>query len=106
VAFQVGSTCYGSASAAASAASSVQAGAVVPLGSSLYVVEVAAVSDTSITYRFQDVASAATITKVSSFTPAPCGLLDAADGLAVGWAIAAVWLATAGVLFLRKGIHS
>jgi len=41
-----------------------------------------------------------------AFAPSPCGLLDWEDGLAVGWGIAAAWIAVAVVLFLRKAAHS
>jgi hypothetical protein len=103
--YQVGVNCYGSALAAAQAAASSQIGSVVSLGTSAYVVDVVAVSDTSITYKFDPVEGTASITKAVPFTALSCGLLDASDGLLIGWGIATAWLVTAGVLFLRRGLH-
>lgn len=105
MASQIGSVCYSTPSAAAYAAASENVGAIVPVGSSLYVVGVDGVTDTSITYRFSDVSSRSAFVKVAPFTPVPCGLLDTADGLVMGWSIALVWLAVAGVLFLRRGLQ-
>jgi hypothetical protein len=104
-AFQVGSTCYPSGMAAAYAAASSQTGQVVPLGSSLYVVDVQAASDMSITYRLEALDTTASIVKTVPYNPIPCGLLDTADGLLLGGAVAVVWIATAAVNILRRGVH-
>lgn len=104
-AFQVGTTCYPSGLAAAYAAASSQAGQVLQLGSSLYVVDVQAASDTSITYKLDSLDTTASIVKTVPFTPIPCGLLDTADGLLLGGAVAVVWIATAAVNILRRGVH-
>lgn len=104
--YQVGATCYPSGLAAAQASASSQIGAVVPLGGSLYAVDVQAVSDASITYKLQSLDTTASIVKTVSYTPSPCGLLDTADGLLLGWAVATAWLATAAVIVLRRGIHT
>jgi hypothetical protein len=103
--FQVRDVCYSSPLAAAQAAAASQIGSVVQLGNSAYVVDVTGVSASSITYRLDNLASTAFISKVSPFTPLPCGLLDTTDGLVIAWGIAAAWLCTAGVLFLRKGMN-
>lgn len=103
--YQFGASCYSSALDVAQAAAADQIGAIVSVGTVSYVVDVAAVSASSITYQFQDVASTAAFTKVADFHPLPCGLLDTADGLLIGWGIATAWLITAGVLFLRRGLH-
>jgi hypothetical protein len=103
--FQYGSNCYSSALATAQAAASSQIGALVPIGSVVYSVDVLAVSDTSITYKLTDLNSTAALTKSVPFTALPCGLLDTSDGLIIGWGIATAWLVTAGILFLRKGMN-
>lgn len=103
--FQVGPFCYPSEIAAARASASSEVGGIVQLGNSAYVVDVSAVSATSISYALRDVQTSAVIVKDAAYTPVPCGLLVAADGLAMGWGVAAVWLFTAGVLFLRRGLH-
>jgi hypothetical protein len=103
--FQHGANCYGSALATAQAAASGQLGALVPVGSVMYSVDVLGVSEASITYKLTSLDSTSSITKVVPFTPLPCGLLDTADGLLIGWGVATAWLVTAGVLFLRKGMN-
>lgn len=102
---QIGAVCYSTPEAAAYAAASSEVGSIVSVGSSLYVVGVDGVTASSITYRFNDVASSSSFVKVSPFEAPPCGLFDTADGLALGWGVAVVWLVTAGVLFLRRGIQ-
>jgi len=103
--YQVGAFCYSTSSAAASAAASSVAGSVVSAGGVSYVIDVSSVSGSSITYLFQDIASASSFTKTSAFTAQSCGLLDVQDGLAMGWGVAAAWLFVAGVLFLRRGVN-
>lgn len=103
--FQVGGTCYGSAASAASAAASSQSGAVLPLGTSLVAVDVAAVDAASITYHLRDLQTAALTVQTVPFTPQPCGLLDTSDGLVIGWGIATAWLVTYGLVMLKKGMH-
>lgn len=103
--FQFGESCYSTAIDAARASSAAEIGKIVEVGAASYVVDVKAVTATSITYRLQNVASTATITKVAAYTAQPCGLLDTADSLVIAWGIAAAWLITAGVMHLRRGIH-
>ena len=67
--------------------------------------DVSSIAENSITYKLQDLNSSAFIVKTVSVTPVDCQLFDTADGLMIGWGIAAAWLATAAVLFLRKGLH-
>jgi hypothetical protein len=104
--YQVGRECYSSPLAAAQAAAAGSIGSLLQVGTASYVVDVSAVTASSITYRLQNVSSTASITKVASFTPLPCGLLDTSDGLVIAWGIAAAWLAVAGVLFIRRGLNT
>lgn len=103
--FQVDGVCYADSLIAVQAMGAREVGKVVQVGATSYVVDVVATTASSITYKFQDVASAGAFIKVATVAPQPCGLLDTADGLIVGWGIAAVWLLTAGVMFLRRGVH-
>lgn len=103
--FQVGPTCYSTALSAAQAAASSQIGSVVQLGTAAYVVDVLGVADTSITYRLTSITSTSVVDKTVPFTALNCGLLDTSDGLLMGWGIATAWIVTAGILFLRRGIH-
>lgn len=103
--YQVDGSCYSSQLVAVQAMAAREIGKVVQVGTASYVVDVSATSATSITYLFRNVSSTATLLKVAEVSPQECGLLDTADGLIVGWGIATVWLLTAGIIFLRRGVH-
>jgi hypothetical protein len=103
--FQVGPTCYGSELDAARAAASAQAGLVVQLGGSAYVLDVQGVAPGSITYALNPVGPGSAIVQTVPYTAQPCGLLDTVDGIMLGWAVAAVWLVTASITHLRKAVH-
>lgn len=105
MAFQVGTTCYGSASDALSAAASSQVGGVVMHGGAAYVVGVDAVASTSITYSLTPLAGGQPIPSVVQLTPQPCGLLEWQDGLSLGWGVATAWIVTAAVMHLRRAAH-
>lgn len=104
--YQVGDTCYSTALAAVQALASAEVGGITVIGSKAYVVDATNISGTSITYSFLEVGGTGTMTKVATVTPQPCGLLDWQDGLTLGWAVAAAWIATAVVLHIRKAAHS
>lgn len=103
--FQFGAACYPTALAAARAASAQEIGKVISVGSAAYVVDVQAVTASSITYRLQNVSNTSVITKVAAYTAQPCGLLDTADGLVIAWGIATAWLVTYAIKFIRNGLH-
>jgi hypothetical protein len=104
---QVAGTCYSSTQHAVAAIASAEVGKVVPVGSSVYVVDALPGPDgSSITYTLTPVAGGAPIVKTASVHVPPCMLLDWSDGLALGWAVAAVWVAVAVVLHLREAAHS
>lgn len=102
---QVGSTCYSSPLDAVAAIASSQVGNIVQAGPAAYVVNVSSYDATSITYAYQPISGGAAFATTAQITPLPCGLLDTADGLVIAWGIATAWLCTAGILFLRRGIH-
>lgn len=105
-AFQVDGSCYNGAVNAVQAMAAREVGKVVSIGAKTYVVDVTAVTGSSITYKFNDVSSTAFVSKVATVSPLACGLLETADGLVIAWGIATAWLVTAGILFLRRGIHT
>lgn len=105
MAYQVGTTCYGSADDALSAVASSQVGAVVVHGGATYVVGVDAVAATSITYRLTPVGGGQALQSTVQLTPQPCGLLQWQDGLSLGWGVATAWIVTAAVMHLRKAAH-
>jgi len=104
MAYQVGDACYSTALEAVQVMASKAVGSVVVIGSNAYVVNATSVSGSSITYAFADVGGTGSIVKTATVNPQPCGLLDWQDGLTIGWAIAAAWIATAVVLHLRKAV--
>lgn len=103
--YQVGATCYGSASDALSAVASSQVGGVVVQGGVAYVVGVDAVASNSITYRLTPLSGGTALQNTVQLDPQPCGLLQWQDGLTLGWAVAAAWIATAAVMHLRRAAH-
>lgn len=105
MAYQVGATCYGSATDALSAIASAQVGGVVVQGGAAYVVGVDAIASNSITYRLTPIAGGTTYQNIVQLTPQPCGLLQWQDGLTLGWLVATAWIVTAAVMHLRKAAH-
>jgi hypothetical protein len=103
--FQVGPTCYPSEASAATAQASAMGGAVVQHGSAAYVVEVGAVTATSITYVFNPVGGGAALTLATPYNAQACQMLDWSDGLELGWAVAAVWIATTALLFIARALR-
>lgn len=104
--YQVGGSCFGDAATAAAVSASSQAGAVVVVGSAAYGVEVSGVSGASISYALHPVGGGSSLSLSVPFNAQPCGLLEWSDGLALGWAVAGVWLATFAVLMLRKAVDA
>lgn len=105
MAYQVGTTCYGSAQDALSAVASSQVGAIVVHGGAAYVVGVDAIGAASITYRLAPVVGGQVIQSTVQLVPQPCGLLQWQDGLSLGWGVATAWILTAAVMHLRKAAH-
>lgn len=102
--YQVGPSCFPDAGTALSAIASLETGKVVPAGSVVYVVD-AVPGVGTVTYTLHDVAGiAADVVYTSTPTLQPCGLLDSADALALGWGVVAAWVAAYALLALRKGL--
>lgn len=102
--YQVGSACYPTAEAAASASASSVVGSVVTHGGAAYVVGIGDVTSDSITYALQPVGAGTPMMLTASYAPQPCGLLTGADGLTLGWMVGGVWLAVYAVSYLRRAL--
>ena len=105
MAFQVGSVCYPTALQAAQASASSQAGAIVTRGDANYIVDITTVSANSITYKLMPIGLGNIYTGTSSYAAQPCNMLQASDGLQLGWLIAAVWLGAYGLLFVTRALR-
>jgi hypothetical protein len=103
--YQVGDACYSTPLAAVQAMAAKEVGGVRQIGTATYVVDSTGQTATSITYVLRNVSNTSVVTTTETVTPLPCGLLDTADGLIIAWGIAACWLAVAGILFIRRGLH-
>lgn len=103
---QVGSTCYSSDAAAVSSIASAESGKVVPAGATVYVIGAVPGSDRSITYTLSPIGGGTPLIHTATVDVQPCQLLDWSDGMALGWAVAGVWLLVAAVLHLREVAHS
>lgn len=105
--FQVADTCYSTALQAAQAKASTVGGTLSSAGSNQYVVSVGSVTATSITYNFKLVGgTGATTTTVAPYSAQPCNMLSMADGVQIGWMIAAVWIGVYAVLFLARAFSN
>lgn len=102
--YQVGSACYPTAEAAAAASASSSVGSVVTHGGAAYVVGVDGVTSDSITYGLQPVGGGVPLQVVAVYNAQPCGLLTAADGITLGWMVAAAWIAVYAVKFIAAAL--
>lgn len=98
--FQVGATCYQTASAANAAAASAQSGSVVLIGGQSYVLSVSGVTDSTISYDYSPAGGGPVLSHSVVVNPQPCGLLGVDDAYALGWLVAGCWLAVYAITFL------
>lgn len=103
--YQYNANCYSDQLSAVRAIASDNVGRVIAIGTASYSMDVQSITSSSITYKMQDLNSSAIIVKTVSINPVDCQLFDTGDGLMIGWGIAAAWLVTYAVIFLRKGLH-
>lgn len=102
---QVGAACYEDAEAASHAVAALSSGTVVPAGASVYVVDAVGSPTGAVAFTLTDLTGAVSSSSYTQTpTYAPCGLLGAADGIAMGWGVIAVWIAAYALLVLRKGL--
>lgn len=102
---QVAGTCYSSDQAAVAAIASAEVGKVVPAGSVVYVVDASPAVGKSITYTLTPIGGGTPLVTTAAVEIPPCQLLDWSDGIALGWAVAGVWIIVAVVLHLREAAH-
>jgi hypothetical protein len=102
MAYQVGSTCYATATEAAQAQASTMVGAIVGQAGTAHTVSATTMDETSITYVLSPVGGGTPITHVAPFTPQPCNMLQMEDGLSIGWMIAGAWIGAYCLLFLAR----
>lgn len=102
--FQVGATCYETAEAAAAAAASSVGGTLHQVGQQLYAVQVSGVGADRISYTLHGVTQPGTLSATVPYTPQPCGLLSAADGVALGWQVASVWVVAWGAMLIARAM--
>jgi hypothetical protein len=100
--WQVDGACYATQLQAVQAAVSGEVGKVVTIGTVSYVVDVTATTSTSATYVYRRVSGTPDITKVTTITAQPCGLLEWQDGLVLAWAVVGIWLAAYGLRYLGR----
>lgn len=91
--WQVGSTCYGTKTAAFEAIASSQIGAVVNHGGAAHIVTSSAVAENGIEYSLLPFAGGSPIVQQAIQEPMPCNLLTVADSTMIAWAIAGGWIA-------------
>lgn len=104
MAYQVGMACYSTSEKAAQAVASDNLGAVIQHAGSAHVVELVTLSGEAITYGLRPVGGGPALQITGSYTAQPCNLLQVDDGLAIGWMVAAVWLAVYGVTFIARTV--
>lgn len=102
--FQVGSSCYDTAEAAAAAAASSVGGTLQQIGQQVYAVQASGVGPDRITYTLHGVSQPGTIAVTVPYSPQPCGLLSAADGVDLGWQIAGVWVVAWAAMLIARAM--
>lgn len=102
--FQVGATCYETAEAAAAAAASSVGGTLHQVGQHLYAVQVSGVGADRISYTLHGVTQPGSLSATVPYSPQPCGLLSAADGVALGWQVASVWVVAWGAMLIARAM--
>lgn len=105
MAFQVGSTCYATATEAAQAQASTMVGVIVGQGGTAHTVSAMSIDDTSITYVLTPVGGGTAITHVAPFTPQPCNMLQSSDAMQMGWLIAGAWIGAYCILFIARALR-
>lgn len=100
--YQHGTACYDTAQKANEAQASEVVGSIVQIGSVPHAVNVSGVTDTTIAYVLENLTGSGTYAKTVQVTPQPCNLLQSQDALALGWGVAAAWIAAFCVVFIAR----
>lgn len=109
MAYQVDQACYETTVQAAEASVSKFNGMLMESGSSIYAMDVTAISQVSaglanITWAGKNINNGATMSRVVSYHAQPCNLMTSSDALAMGWLVVAAWAAVYGVMFLTRAL--
>lgn len=102
--YQVESACYSTLEAAVQASASKVVGSIVQLGGVPHVVAVQSVSGQTVTYSYTPAQPGPVVSGSFTYTPQPCGLLQSADALVLGWGVAAAWIGAYAVMFIAHAI--
>lgn len=79
-----------------------EVGSIVQIGTAQYVVDVGAITDTSITYFFRHTQNSNVITSTRVVNPPECVIYTYEDALSIGWPIAAAWLSVYAITYLAR----
>lgn len=90
--WQVGSTCYGTKTAALQSAVSAESGTVVQHGGAAHVVTVSGVGENGVEYTLVPLGGGSAVVTQVLQEPQPCNLLTVDDVGPIGWAICGGWV--------------
>lgn len=103
--YQVDSACYSSIQTAIEAMAARVTGSTVMVGTTPYRLDATFVAPSSIQYQGTQMnGGTGSFTNTISITPEPCNLPDVTDGVAMGWLVAAVWVAAYALTVLRRAL--
>lgn len=103
--YQTDNSCVETAFEAVQYFAAKQEGSIVQIGTSQYVVSAINTSDTTVTYKFTDVGSTASITKTISVNSLPCTKLTVADGIQLSWLVVAAWVSSYAIKLIAKSVQ-
>ena len=66
--------------------------------------QVSGVAADRISYTLHGVTQPGTLSATVPYSPQPCGLLSAADGVALGWQVASVWVVAWGAILVVRAM--
>lgn len=104
--YQHGSACYESAAIVNQLTAASEVGRVVQINGKTYVISVAGVTDSGITYDYLPASGGQQIQQLVPSIPPQCALLTLQDGIQIGWAIVGVWLAVYAITFITSYVKS
>ena len=66
--------------------------------------QVSGVGADRISYTLHGVTQPGSLSATVPYSPQPCGLLSAADGVALGWQVASVWVVAWGAMLIARAM--
>ena len=103
--FQFRDSCFSTDVASANAAAAFNNGQIVLHAGSQHVINVSAVSGTSITYNLTPVSGGAPVIIVAPYSAIQCELPSVSDGVLLGWLVASSWIAVYALMFITKALR-